>query len=258
MSTTEQTNTSLALDVVEVGTGPTVGYLHGPLGNPSAHPFLRALGGDHRVVAPCLPGFNGSPPARVTDFYDWVFHTSVSIDDVGLAGAPCVAASIGGMLALEVAAVRPEAFERLVLIAPFGLWDPERPVLDLWSERTKHQTEFLLADPSAASDFFDEPEGADVEALMDAEIQRYRTRRSAASLTWQIPEYGLDRRLGRVRCPVHLVWGSADRIIDPAYAERFAALLPNCTGVDIIDGAGHLAEWDAPEQVAETVRRILG
>lgn len=246
-----------SLQVYDVGEGAKVGYLHGPLGNPSCHEFLNALAADHQVVAPCLPGFNGSAVAHTNKLHDWVFETSAALDTASLTGSSVVAASIGAMLALEVAAIRPEAFKQLILIAPFGLWDTQHPIYDLWSERGKRQPDRLLVDPGKAGDFFVDGPDLGADEKMDSELQRYRTRTSAASLMWQIPEHGLARRLHRVTCPVHLIWGDQDQIVDPSYFERFHEALPDSTGPDMVEGAGHLAEWDAPEAVADIVRAAL-
>jgi len=78
-----------------------------------------------------------------------------------------------------------------------------------------------------------------------------------ASLVWPIPEHGLATRIHRVTCPVTLVWGAADRMVPRSYLERFEALLPNVVGSHVVEGAGHLAEWDRPAEVAARVAEAL-
>lgn len=238
----------------DLGTGPLLGYLHGLTGNPVAHPFLHDLASDHRVVAPSLPGFDSSDAPLARTLHERVFHASAAIDAVGLTGAPVVAASVGAMLALELAAVRPEVFSSLVLLAPLGLWDDDEPIHDVWSERSKAQAGYLFANPDRFAELTADPEGLSTDELMERELARYRTRRSAASLMWPIPDHGLRDRLHRVTCPVHVVWGAADRLVSPSYAQRFCEMLPACRGVTVVDGAGHALEWDAPAEVAAAVR----
>ncbi len=238
-----------------VGDGSVVGYLHGGVGNPGVHPFLTSLAAhDRRVVAPSLPGFTGSAPCPdIRSLYDWVVVTSETLDVAGLAGCPVVASSVGAMLALELAAVRPEAFASLVLIAPFGLWDPGDPTADPFARTLSGQRSILTADAMATSQFFDDqPDRAAVDLIED-NVARYSSRTSFASLIWPIPEFGLSTRLHRVTCPVTLVWGSDDRVIPVSYLERFANALPNVVGTHVVSGAGHLVEWDAPDAVAELV-----
>jgi len=100
--------------IVELGEGPTVGYLHGMLGNPGVHAVLEELAAaGHRVVAPSLPGFTGSSePDGLRNLHDWVVATSEVVDVAGLAGAPLVASSVGAMLAVP-----------LPVAESFGAWE---------------------------------------------------------------------------------------------------------------------------------------
>ena len=248
------------LTIHEVGEGPTIGYLHGMVGNPGVHPFLEALAGTgHKVVAPNLPGFTGSPACEDTrTLFDWVVATSEALDLAGLAGGSMVAASTGAMLALEVAAVRPEAFSHLVLVAPFGLYDDADPVADPFATTLGQQRKLLTSDAEVTGPFFDDVADRSAAELIEDGVARYLTRTAAASLVWPIPEFGLDTRIHRVSCPVTLIWGAEDRLIPPSYAARFKALLANVAGVHMVDGAGHLAEWDKPAEVAALVAAALG
>lgn len=234
-------------DVVvrSAGNGPRIGYLHGMIGTPEGHPFLDALAAAGRTVtAPCLPGFSGSDPnENLRSIFDWVSITSEVIDAAGLTGLHMVASSVGAMLALEVASMRPEAFSSLTLIAPLGLWDDEDPVADAWATTLSNQRLLLTADAGVTEPFFE-------RNTVDDNMARYFTRTAAASLMWPIPEFGLADRLHRVTCPVTLIWGSADAINPPSYLHRYRERLANVVSTHLIDGAGHHAEWDSPDEVA--------
>jgi pimeloyl-ACP methyl ester carboxylesterase len=239
------------VEVHEIGEGSTVGYLHGVFGNPAVHPILEELGRTHRVVAPTLPGFNGSTGYESLDtIYDWVVAVSEVIDLAGLAGRPLVASSLGAMLALELAAVRPEAFSSLVLVAPLGLWNDADPVADLFGRPFTEEQAFLTSEPNAAQLFYTSDPALPTEDVVAAELRRHITRRTVASLLWGIPDHGLRSRLHRVKAPVTLIWGTEDALIGPAYMEAFRARLPNVVGCHLLEGAGHQADWDRPGQVA--------
>ena len=232
-----------------VGSGPRIGYLHGMVGSPEGHPFLDALADTGReVVAPCLPGFTGSDPNdQMRSLFDWVSATSEVIDLAGLTGHHIVASSIGAMLALELAAIRPEAFSALTLIAPLGLWDDNDPVADAWATTLSHQRSMLTADAAATEAFFD-------RNTVDDNMARYYSRTAAAALMWPIPEFGLSDRLHRVSCPVTLIWGESDELVPVSYLDRFRTVLTNVVATHIVSGAGHHAEWDAPGLVAALIR----
>ncbi len=246
------------IDVLQAGDGPLLGHLHGMLGNPGVPPLVAELSVRHRVVAPSLPGFDATPPATgLRSMHDWVVALGGIVDAAGMAGAPLVATSIGAMLALELAAVRPEAFGRLVLVAPLGLWDDADPVADPFGTTLGEQRALLTADPATSAPFFDLDPSLPAGEQIEEGVRQYVTRRTVASLVWPIPDHGLAARLPRVRCPVTLVWGTADRLCPPTYARRFAEALPAVDGVHLVDGAGHHADWDRPAEVAAIVEASL-
>jgi pimeloyl-ACP methyl ester carboxylesterase len=230
------------------------------LGNPDDHAFLSALTGatGRHVIAPSLPGFGFSEGAdQLCSFFDWVVAASEIVTLCGLSGAPMVAASIGAMLALEVAAIRPEAFASVVAIAPLGLWTDADPVVDLFAMPIREQRRALLARPETASSFYDDEPTEDKAATVERGVRRYRARRSAASLVWPLPDHGFDRRAHLLTCPVGLVWGLLDAVNPPAYTTRWEALLPYHAGTAQIPMAGHCADWDQPDAVAQAVAALL-
>ena len=241
------------------GAGSTVGFLGGLLGAPADHPLLDALAGAGlSVTAPNLPGFSGSAPCGdLRTIHDWVVATSEVVDLAGLTGQPVVAASVGAMLALELAAVRPEAFSHLVLVAPFGLWDDDDPITDPFATTLSAQRRLLTADPLVTSSFFDDPDGTDPDDLVEIGVVRYQTRTAAASLVWPLPEHGLASRIHRVTTPVSLVWGSADAVVPPSYLDRLTRALPTVTSTRVADGAGHLVAWEQPGAVVEAVQAVV-
>lgn len=248
-----------ALDVTTIGAGTPVGYLHGFVASGSARPFAEEMSRHgFGVTAPNLPGFGATATtADLRNVHDWVWALSEIVDLVGLAGRPVVASSIGAMLALELAAVRPEAFSSLVLVAPLGLWRDDEPVTDPFATTLGNQRALLTNDVSVTADFFDDDPLRSAHDAVEANVRRYTARTAAASLVWPIPDFGLAQRIHRVTCPVTLVWGSDDRIVPPRYADLFAEHLCDLRAVHVVEGAGHLAELDAPTQVAAIAKEAL-
>ena len=250
------TTTAGELVVQRAGDGgTTVGYLHGLIGTPPTAPILAA-GADAglAITAPCLPGFSGSPPSAETrTIHDWVFHLSAGLDATGLVGAPMVAASVGAMIATELAAIRPEAFGHLVLVGPLGLWDDGDPVADPFATTLSAQRRLLTVDPTVTATFFDDPEGMDGDELIEYGVTRYQTRTAGASLVWPLPDRGLSARIHRVTVPTTVIWGADDAIAPVSYLERWTEALPNVAGAHTVPGAGHLVDWDQPDAVAGLV-----
>ncbi len=241
--------------VHRAGDGPTVGYIHGMIGTPPGAPILAAAAGAGLgLTAPCLPGFTGSAPtADRRSIHDWVFHLSSLIDATGLSGQPAIASSVGAMVALELAAVRPDAFSHLYLVAPLGLWDDAEPIADPYATTLSAQRRLLTDDPTVTGIFFDDPADLVGDDLIEYGVARYETRTAAASLVWPIPDHGLSQRTHRIETPVTIIWGAEDRIAPPSYADRWAKVLPNVVAIHSIAEAGHLVDWDQPDAVAALV-----
>ena len=54
-----------------------------------------------------------------------------------------------------------------------------------------------------------------------------------------------------------ILWGDADRVVPPAYANRFADLITGPCETKTIDGSGHRVDFDAAEQTAKAILSFL-
>jgi len=242
--------------VLEKGRGRPLGVLAGLLGFPSWTPFLEALATRRRVIVPSLPGHPGGGDFRkLDDLPDWVIATQELLEAAGLAGADLVGLGPGGTLAAEVAAFSPASVERLALVAPFGLYDESEPVLDFWARRASELPGTFSARPEAfAQQLLVPPAGTDE---IEFQVGQVRALEAAARQLWPFGDRGLAKRLHRIRAATLLVWGSADRVVPASYAKRFAAGIAGPTRIRSIANAGHRADFDAPEALAEVIVAFL-
>lgn len=243
--------------VREKGEGAPLGVLCGLLGWPTWPPFLEALAATRRVVAPAWPGMPGGGDFRdLDDLPDWVAATLDLLEAAGLDGADLVGLGPGGALAAEVAAFAPGMVRRLVLVAPFGLFDEAEPVADVWARRASELPALYSARPEAfAEAVLACPEGHDE---VEWQIAQVRAMEAVARLFWPTCDRGLGKRLHRVRCETLLIHGGDDRVVPPAYARRFADAIAGPTTIRSIDGAGHRVDFDAPEELAWIVAEFIG
>jgi pimeloyl-ACP methyl ester carboxylesterase len=71
-----------------------------------------------------------------------------------------------------------------------------------------------------------------------------------ASLIWPLGDRDTRFRLHRIGCPMTVLMGGQDELIPPSVGELWG-------GATVIDGAGHLLEWDTPDEVAAELRAFL-
>lgn len=107
---------------LEAGSGPPLILLHGSGPGVSAWEnwagVIPALAERRRVIAPDIPGF-GATEAKTDGAYGfgfWVDHLFAFMDALGIASAPIVGNSFGGMVAMAASVRDADRVERLVLM----------------------------------------------------------------------------------------------------------------------------------------------
>ncbi len=245
------------VEVWDQGEGDPVLYLHGE-GRPTWTAFHDALAERRHLIAPLHPGYGGSTGSdQLQDLQDLIYYYLDFLDQLGLRDLPLVGHGLGGMVAAELAAVQPERFTRLVLIAPFGLWIQDDPVQDFFAVPPSQLAALLYHDldsPPARAASEVPTEG---DALIEYHVERAKSLATAAKYLWPIPNRGLAKRAHRIAAPTLIVWGASDKIASPAYAEAFRERITGAH-VDIVEGAGHLPHEERPERLAELTLSFLG
>lgn len=241
--------------VWEKGSGRPVVHLAGLGGLPRWTPFLDRLAEDRRVIAPSLPGQPGATGhEQLDDLLDWISATLDLLEAIDARGADLIGVSWGGAVAAEIAAVEGARQARLVLCAPFGLFDEREPVTDVWAQIPGTAPALLCAEPERLNALLAMPEGEDP---VEWQILQTRASEAAARMLWPTTDTGLAKRLHRIRAKTLILWGSEDRVIPASYAKRLAEGISGEVRVQSIPGAGHLADLDAPEEVAAAIRAFL-
>ena len=240
--------------VYQTGSGPDLLFLHGAGGLLPNDPFLNKLSQHFTVYAPLLPGYEDSEGGdHLRSMLDVTLHAGDVRKALGLERPLLVGHSMGGMIAAEMAAIAPETVEKLVLIAPAGLWRDEYPVADLFAALPFQLPELLLHDPekhgallSSGGDF------NDPEFLTDFLVGNARRMGMAGKLLFPIPDRGLESRLYRIEAHTRIVWGRSDRVIDSVYAAEFARLIPNAEAT-VLEEAGHMVPYEQTDRVVELI-----
>ena len=229
---------------------PAIVFLHGTrLSGGQWASQIAALGGEFRCVAPDLPG-HGS--AADTPFSLDAAAESVrrTIDDLG-GRAVLVGLSLGGYVAMEVAARWPERVAGLVLAGATA--EPVGPRSLLY--RGLAAIFGILPEP-----FLDRVNRWYFRALFPPEISEpliaggFHFRGGAVALEALVGELFVPR-LARYEGPVLILTGEFDLLFRLS-SRRFADAAANARRV-LLPRATHLTNLDQPEMFTTAVRRFV-
>ena len=243
--------------------GEVILLVHGYGGDRNSWLFLQEpLAAKYRVYALDLPG-HGTSAKDVGDGTLGVLADAVTgvLDAVLISGgadrAHLVGHSLGGAVALAVAAGDPGRIASLTLIAPAG-FGPEinagylRGFADAQTRRElKPVVGQLFADESLVTrqvvddllgykrlDGVDEALHTLLGLLLDGDHQRTDSIAARAAIGGTTP--------------VSVVWGVADRVIPAAQAESVTGAVRY-----LVDGAGHMPHMERPAQVQAAIEETI-
>jgi pimeloyl-ACP methyl ester carboxylesterase len=242
------------LHLARAGAGAPVLVLHHDIGRPEAAPFESALARGFSVLAPSHPGYDTSSRPEwmrsvrdVAVVYQWLLAERDLARDLTVVGL-----GFGGWIAAEMATMAPRAFKRLVLVGAMGI-KPERG--EIADQALLSYIDYVrrgFADQRA----FDRVFGAEPSTpqLEQWDLNREMTFRIA----WKPYMYSptLPHLLGGVAVPALVVWGGGDRIVPLECGERYAKSLPRAR-LEIVEGAGHFVDLEAPDALASLVTRFV-
>lgn len=246
----------------EAGDGPPLLLLHGSGPGVSAWANWRLVLADFaerfHVVAPDQIGFGGTD-SRPDGRYGrevWTEHALGVLDALGLEKVNLIGNSMGGAIALSLAAARPEAIDRMVLMGPAGAHMPLPEGLDrTWGytpdlDVMRGLIELFAYDQSIVTEDVvrmryegskDPTTRASYEAMFPAPRQRW------------LDDLALDDDvLEGIQTETLLVHGFDDQIVPRDSSLLLMDRLPNADAFFI----GHCGHWVQIEQT-ETFKRVV-
>jgi pimeloyl-ACP methyl ester carboxylesterase len=259
-------------------------YVHGLGGSATNWTDLAALLAsrlDGQAID--LPGFGFSDPAPRGGYSQPALARRVArwIEHSGRGPVHLFGNSLGGAVAIRVAATHPELVRTLTLVSPavpqlrtsrerarmvpmMFLPNIEQMAVRRIGEVTPEQMargvlSLCYADPSRISPARMEEAVAEAErrmALPWAAESYVRSFRGLVTAYLQPPTRSLWRLASRVAAPTLIVWGREDRLVPVRYARRTARTIPD-TRLLVLDGVGHTAQMEAPGAVARAVLGLL-
>ncbi|SNY24531.1 2-hydroxymuconate-semialdehyde hydrolase/2-hydroxy-6-oxo-octa-2,4-dienoate hydrolase [Paractinoplanes atraurantiacus] len=251
---------------MESGTGPTVLMLHGSgpgtTGSGAWATTARALGTSWRLVAPDQAGFGQTPlPAGSRGGLRlWTAQAAGLMDALGAERYAVVGHSMGGAVALALAAARPRQVTRVVAVSTMGA--PGAPLsadLDaVWAapagrDGARDMLRRLVLDQALVTD-----------AAVDARAAAMRTGEAAFASLFPAPRarWADDltlsaATLGGIRAPVLLIHGAEDRLTPLRTAAL--PLLDHLADVrlHVLGRCGHVPAIEHPDEFRQLLSCFL-
>jgi pimeloyl-ACP methyl ester carboxylesterase len=256
------------LHFVDVGSGPTVIFIHGLLGSHrNWEHLLDALAAERRVVAPDLLGHGAS--AKPMGDYSLSAHAATLrdlMDHLGITSATLVGHSLGGGIAMQFAYLFPDRVDRLVLVSSGGLGRELSPflraatlpgsewVLPVVASRLVRRNGELLGAGLArigvhgGSDIAEACRG--LETLGDRQSRRAFLATARAVIDFGGQTVSASPRLHlAASVPTLLIWGARDRMIPAWHAVRAQQAIPG-SQIEVFERSGHFPHLEEPDRFA--------
>lgn len=240
-----------------LGSGPTVLMLHGIGGGHIAFaPQVETLAAaGYRAVAWDMPGYGHSAPIEPYTFKGLAQSCIDLIDALQCEHVVLLGHSMGGMVAQEVVARRPERVSRLVLCgtsAAFGKRTDGRSA-DAWAQQFIAQRTAPLDAGQSMAEVAGRlvpqmvgpgslPEGLRLAEHCMAGVPAATYRRALDCLV----TFDRQAALGSIGVPTLLIGGEFDRVAAPAVMKQMAEAIPDARYAEL-KGIGHLMNLEAPD-----------
>ena len=176
------------------------------------------------------------------------------MDQLGIAKADVIGASIGGWIAAEMATKAPARFKKLVLVSPVGVKvgpTDKLDIPDIFAMPLDRVSKLLFHNPDNAK--------VDVAKMSDEELTiMVRNRETMALLCWEpwMHNPKLTHRLHRITAPTLFLRGASDGLVSADYLAAYAKLIPNAK-IETVPDAGHALPVEQPQAFASRVLSFL-
>lgn len=249
------------------GTGRTIVFIHGNSASSAA--FARqmegALGAKYRLIAFDLPGHGASDNAVDPAIYCMPGYARVLTDVVkqlGVQDAVFVGWSLGGHIVLEAAPDLPQAKGFVIFGTPPLAFPPAMEKAFLPNPAMAYTFQRDLSEEQArgyvAVAF--RPGVTDLPQAMIADVLR-TDGRARGQLAASIAPNGFRDEVeivANLKQPLAVLHGAQEQLINGAYFDSLKMPTLWRGKVQVIDGAGHLPQWEQAEKFNALIDAFVG
>ena len=256
MYETKGKSISLSGDKLEIhykiaGEGKPILILHGWGSSSDSWVKIQQMLAEkgYRVIVPDLPGFGKTQaPTTIWGVEEYANFVNQFAEQIGLAKFVLAGHSFGGQTAIQFAVTYPEKLEKLVLIAAAGVRRTPGVFKKLVTAVAKLVSFMLYLVPfedlrsnirSALYMLIRQPGYLKSQGIMRDVFKKVITQ-------------DLTAKFSKISVPTLLLWGDKDEMTPLQDAYLMQELIPN-SKLEIIKGAKHALNFQAPEKLAEFI-----
>ena len=210
---------------------------------------VAALSDTHRTIAPDLPGIGRSGSEPWTSFAEVAHAVGDAIEARAPDGADIVGLSLGGIIALNLAVLRPETCRSLLVSGV-----PSAPVSG--SLRLLSRSMAAVYSTSVGSRLIARAFGMPDDESREAFVATATATdpRAIKAIVAEVSVKPLPDGLGTISAPVLAVAGDRDTSIAREGVPLLVSMIPDARGA-IVPSVGHQWNAEAPELFTDMVRR---
>lgn len=233
----------------------TVVFLHYFGGSAASWDWvIEKLSDDYRCVAITLPGFGSSRAMGKPSIQAFAEFVQRELDARGIKKYSLAGHSMGGKIAMQIAANVPEnTIRQLILVAPSPPTTEETPEKE--KERMLHHTE-----PGVAEKLIKD---AVKKTLTDDQFRLVlETQLSTDPTTWRWwildgMKHSIANNIHHLDMPVTVLASDDDPVMTPEVIKE--QVIPYLNNAELITtkGIGHLSPLEAPEWIAKQIRNAI-
>jgi pimeloyl-ACP methyl ester carboxylesterase len=250
-----------------VGDGPAVVLCHGtPFSSEVWRPYAEALAADFTVYTWDMPGYGRSSkrPEDPVDFASQATAFAALLELWSLDRPRVIAHDFGGAVSLRTHLTLGVPFASLMLVNPVAIPLNGSPFFRFVQKHPTVLTELPgFIHEAVVRSYI---RGGSYPGFTDRELDTltapWLNETGQTAFYHQIADFDeayleeIQRRCPGIDIPVQILWGEQDDWIPAEYGQRLAELIPGA-GFELISGAGHLVQHDAPIVLANWIRRWL-
>jgi pimeloyl-ACP methyl ester carboxylesterase len=252
---------------LEAGSGETVLMLHGSGPGVSAlanwQHNIPTLAQRFRVLAPDIVGFGATerPDDIIYSLRTWTDHVWAFLDAHDIEKTAIVGNSLGGRIALQMAAVRPERITKMVLMGVPGVgMKPTDGLAALRAYQPSHDAmrdllrNYFAVDPTMITDELVEIRYQ--ASIADGAYEAYRSmffdpRHAGSELAIT------ENEVRAIATPALLIHGREDKVVPLQVSLTMVGLLPNAD-LHVFSACGHWTQIERADEFSAVVSDYLG